>query len=470
MRWFKFGEYIEIKAGAVCSLLRSGGGDDGDPVALCWERKRLLKAAVGRRHALALAHAAYTHSLNAVAAAIDVFVSRHSAPAVILVALPDQPSRPSCTSSPPARLHLVPTEAKVESLECQRGTHPPSLPDSSSGDEEEAAAEEVTVEAERDDTTESAMECECFFSAAPTMPASPSSELFGLDFFNPFDVVPPALEAMALDRSSDEELRPLREEEGIPELEEAEEEVECKRVINNAKKAVALSEEKEHCEVKPVVETGGGGGAEEKGLAVAETQGSSRELLQALIEVEDHFIRAYESGKEVSRMLEASMIHLHSKLDKRKGDSFFLQFSLQISAILISKEMAFREKWNFFFESYDSKTSNLLYDDYAFISPYCDNISLLYDLYDQENSSKMIQAITWQRSPSSMSSLSSSYWSHLASSSSSSQWSENKSDLFNDFSSTESGSHSQTLGRLYAWEKKLYEELKVTQDVKALGR
>ncbi|XP_074564474.1 protein ALTERED PHOSPHATE STARVATION RESPONSE 1-like [Curcuma longa] len=385
-----------------CAASRfGGGGDDGDPVALCRERKRLLKAAVERRYALAVAHAAYTHSLNAVAAAIDVFVSRHSAPAVILVALPDQPSRPSCSSSPPACLRHAPAEAKTESLECQRGARSPSLPDSSSGDEE-AAVDTVTVEAEEDNTTESAMEYEYFFSAAPTMPPSPSSELFGWDFFNPFDAVPPAPEAMVLDRSSDEELRLLREEEGIPELEEeAEEEVECKRDIKNAKKAVALGEEKEHCEAKPVVEAGCGGLAEEKGsavavaVAVAEAQGSDRELLQALREVEDHFIRAYESGKEVSRMLEASMIHLHSKLDEMK-----------------------------------------------------------------ENSSKMIHAITWQQSPSSMSSLSSSYRSHLASSSSSSQWSENKSDLFDDFSGMESGSHSQTLGRLYAWEKKLYEEVK----------
>lgn len=84
---------------------------------------------------------------------------------------------------------------------------------------------------------------------------------------------------------------------------------------------------------------------------------------------------------------------------------------------------------------------------------------LFATVVDSENSSKMIQAITWHRSPSS---LSSSYWSHLASSSSSTTWSESKSDLFDDYGGMESGSHSQTLGRLYAWEKKLYEEVKVT--------
>ena len=44
---------------------------------------------------------------------------------------------------------------------------------------------------------------------------------------------------------------------------------------------------------------------------------------------------------------------------------------------------------------------------------------------------------------------------------SSSTWTEYKNDLFDDYEGMESGSHSLTLGRLYAWEKKLYEEVKV---------
>nr|CAD1821308.1 unnamed protein product [Ananas comosus var. bracteatus] len=75
----------------------------------------------------------------------------------------------------------------------------------------------------------------------------------------------------------------------------------------------------------------------------------------------------------------------------------------------------------------------------------------------KENSSKIKQAITWHRSPSS---LSSSYRSHLGASSSSMSWAESGSDTFDDYGGMASGSHSQTLGRLFAWEKKLYEEVK----------
>lgn len=92
-------------------------------------------------------------------------------------------------------------------------------------------------------------------------------------------------------------------------------------------------------------------------------------------------------------------------------------------------------------------------------------ITQIASVSNAENSSKIIQAITWHQTPS----LSSSCRSHLASSSNSTSWTESKSDLFDDYSGMESGSHSQTLGRLYAWEKKLYEEVKVpfhyTQDL-----
>ncbi|KAB8111558.1 hypothetical protein EE612_049247, partial [Oryza sativa] len=84
----------------------------------------------------------------------------------------------------------------------------------------------------------------------------------------------------------------------------------------------------------------------------------------------------------------------------------------------------------------------------------------------KENSSKIIHAITWHRSPSS---VSSSYRSELGASSNSLSWtdkSETKSDIFDDYGGMKSGSHSQTLGRLYAWEKKLYEEVKAIDQIR----
>jgi hypothetical protein len=59
----------------------------------------------------------------------------------------------------------------------------------------------------------------------------------------------------------------------------------------------------------------------QKGLAVLDTPAEGRELLEALKDIEDHFIRAYESGKGVTKMLEANRIPLHSSLEEIKGES-----------------------------------------------------------------------------------------------------------------------------------------------------
>lgn len=69
-----------------------------------------------------------------------------------------------------------------------------------------------------------------------------------------------------------------------------------------------------------------------------------------------------------------------------------------------------------------------------------------------------MQAIAWHRSTSSKPS---SCKSLVASSSRSSTWTEFKNELFDEYGGMNSGSHSSTLERLYVWEKKLYEEVKV---------
>lgn len=322
-----------------CATSRLGGsGEEDDPVALCRERKRLLKAAVERRYALAAAHAAYVRSLNAVASAIDLFVVRHSAPTAILVTLPDADADvdPSPPSSSSAFLPHTPREANAESLECP-GSLPLSPSSDSSSDDDVEGVEATGVAEEQDDVRGGEMGYGYFFSAPAPLPPSPSPEVFGWDFFNPFDGMQTTVEAVAmvgsLDRSSDEDLRLVREEEGIPELEE----VEDRKTTEESEKVVALgAEDKEHCDGRVQVEvaSSSSGGGEEKGLAVAEMQGSGRELLQALRDVEDHFIRAHDSGKEVSRMLEANMVHLQSGLEEIKGDSFL---SSSTSVMLMPK-------------------------------------------------------------------------------------------------------------------------------------
>lgn len=54
--------------------------EEGDVVAICRDRKRLLKQAVERRRTLAAAHFRYCQALYAVSSAIKLFVARHASP------------------------------------------------------------------------------------------------------------------------------------------------------------------------------------------------------------------------------------------------------------------------------------------------------------------------------------------------------------------------------------------------------
>ncbi|KAA8546126.1 hypothetical protein F0562_020980 [Nyssa sinensis] len=222
----------------------------------------------------------------------------------------------------------------------------------------------------------------------PQMP-SPQRD-FGWDFFNPFTSVRPEI-ISGYNRNSDDDLRVVREEEGIPDLEEEGDRMEEENKVVVAEESGNVEHEESGVEVAKVVDNANVSQGEQKGLTVIDTPVKGRELLEALKDIEDYFIRAYDSGKDVSRMLEVNRVHLQTRLDEIKENS------------------------------------------------------------------KLIQAITWRsttsRSPSCKSLVASS-------SKSSSTWTEFKNELFEDNGGMDSGNHSLTLGRLYAWEKKLYEEVK----------
>ncbi|XVE48825.1 hypothetical protein DITRI_Ditri01bG0033500 [Diplodiscus trichospermus] len=370
--------------GCVASKLE----EEEEVVSICRERKRLIKLAVDRRYALAESHCRYCQSLYAVAASIKLFVARHSSPSSpFLITFP-----PPCPPTPPATdqnvitnpmfLQQRPSDPTHEAIACE------SCDSSTSSDtSEEETKEEVVREEE-----EQQQPCGYFYMQMPPPMPSPQGD-FGWDFFNPFDIVRPEI-ISGYNRCSDDDLRVVREEEGIPELEEEGDtkEEEKKVVFVEEKDTNVQHEESDSGMVKVKEETNVSQG-EPKGLTVIDSPERGRELLEALKDIEDHFIRAYDSGKDVSRMLEANMVHLQSGLEEIK-----------------------------------------------------------------ENSTKLTQAITWHRptlsKPPSCKSL------VASGSKTSSAWTEYKNDLFDEYGGMESGSHSLTLGRLYAWEKKLYEEVK----------
>uniref|UniRef100_A0ACD5Y6W5 Uncharacterized protein n=1 Tax=Avena sativa TaxID=4498 RepID=A0ACD5Y6W5_AVESA len=358
-----------------------GGGAGGDPVAVCRDRKRLIKAAAERRFALAAAHAGYAAALRSVADALDVFVARHTAPAPILITLPTP------TNSPPGSPKPAPAPALPPSSPTPSSPSPPQKQTDAPVEEEDSCGAQ-TPEMGRP-----------YYYTPPATPPPPPAAVGGWDFFNPFYGTEEVAAAI-----SDEEMRAVREREGIPDLEEAEEEEdddEGEKAVPEAapknpktESSLGVAKQEEAKDVAEVAGNNGGGGGLEVSMVLP-----GCELLAALKDVEELFSRAAEAGKEVSGMLEAA-----------------------------------------------TRAPEL-----------------------KENSSKIIHAIAWHRSPSSVSS--SSYRSELGASSNSLSWTEksetNKSDdIFDDYGGMKSGSHSETLGRLYAWEKKLYEEVKAIDQIR----
>ncbi|OMO74553.1 hypothetical protein CCACVL1_16620 [Corchorus capsularis] len=363
--------------GCVASRLE----EEEEVVSICRERKRLIKLAVDRRYALAEAHCRYCQALYAVAAAIKLFVARHSSPSspfLITFPPPCPPTPPSTDQNQnvitnPVFLQQGPSESTHhEAIACKSCDSSTSSETSS----EEETKEEVAREEEEEERQQQ------------------EQQHCGPEIISGYN------------RCSEDDLRVVREQEGIPELEEEgdgkeeekkvvfveEKESNCREHEESESGLVKVKEETNHNHVSQ---------AEQKGLTVIDSPEKGRELLEALKDIEDHFIRAYDSGKDVSRMLEANMVHLQSGLEEIK-----------------------------------------------------------------ENSTKLIQAITWHKStlsrPPSCKSL------VASSSKGSSAWTEYKNDLFDDYGGMDSGSHSLTLGRLYAWEKKLYEEVKAGDNTRKI--
>ncbi|KAH6832983.1 hypothetical protein C2S53_005761 [Perilla frutescens var. hirtella] len=377
--------------GCVASRLEQ----EEEVVSICRERKRLLKLAVERRYALAEAHYRYCKSLYGVSAAINLFVARHSLPPAAPYCItfpPPSPPKEKVVSNP-LFLQQAPSEPTKETIACESCS---SSPSSVSYEEEREMKSEKQAGEEKI--------CGYFYMDVPQTMPSPQRD-FGWDFFNPFDNVARPELMSVYNRMSEEELRVVREQEGIPDLEDEEGE----RMGGERKDVVereTVNVEEKECEIEAVkaVESAnvshGEQQQQQQGLTVINTPVGGRELFEALKDIEDHFHLAYESGKDVSRMLECNRVHLQSNIEEIK-----------------------------------------------------------------ENSTKLIQAIPWR----SASSRSSSCKSLVASGSkSSSTWTEFTNDLFDDYGGMTSGSHSLTLGRLYAWEKKLYEEVKDGDSIRRL--
>ncbi|XP_062101885.1 protein ALTERED PHOSPHATE STARVATION RESPONSE 1-like [Humulus lupulus] len=401
-----------------CATSKKDEEEDNDVVLLCKERKRLLKMAVESRSELAEAQCKYNNSLYAVAAAIRLFVSRYSSPSSpLLITFPSTTTNATSSETFVSKsmfLQQTPSQPTYKTIPCLSESSKVDREEKEQGSPEEEGDDDGdgTESTDTDDDEESGSQeslvCDHFYGeTAPPMPEP--QRAFQWDFFNPFDGVRTEEMANGFGQNLDEDLRAVREQEGIPDLEEVGEKVTSVGKTVDVNNGVV-------CNNEAAGGDGNGGGCEavakgeeclvsqeeQKCLRVIDTPNDGRDLLEALKDVVDLFIRAYDSGLDVSRMLETNMVQVQSALEEIK-----------------------------------------------------------------ENSNKLIRSITRSRSTSSTLSWSPSCKSMLTSSSkSSSTWTEFKSEMFDEYGGMEAGSHSLTLGRLYAWEKKLYQEVKSSEEMR----
>ncbi|OMO56030.1 hypothetical protein CCACVL1_26801 [Corchorus capsularis] len=144
----------------------------------------------------------------------------------------------------------------------------------------------------------------------------------------------------------------------------------------------------------------------------------AKDFLSSIKDIEHRFFRASEAGREVSRMLESSKIRVGYSEAKGGSSAFLAAFQLVCCR---------------------GKTA----------------------LVSHEPVNHVTKVITWKRSASSRSSSSR----NPLATASKDDADDSGSDFIEEFCMI-AGSHSSTLDRLYAWERKLYDEVKASESIR----
>uniref|UniRef100_A0A7N0URD2 Uncharacterized protein n=1 Tax=Kalanchoe fedtschenkoi TaxID=63787 RepID=A0A7N0URD2_KALFE len=160
---------------------------------------------------------------------------------------------------------------------------------------------------------------------------------------------------------------------------------------------------------------------EENPVGSSISKSSPNDLCSSMRDIDQLFVRASESGEELPRMLEANKLHYRRILPKRKGRGS------KISRCL-----------NACFSYQEEKPSQVPEDP--------GQVSTRY--------------LTWQRTMPARS------FSTIIDAAGENARDDALTNSINDIYCMRSGSHASTLDRLYAWEKKLYDEVKASQVVR----
>lgn len=349
-------------------------------VSQCKHRKNLLQLTIGTRDILAKSQCKYNLCLLAVAKSLRLIASKHSSPSSLdLTSYPflhfesheasnnhsiinttslkqtrsksnleasssssSQPGKPtssgknkrkqvsSSVSSQPSKTIRPSSSSRKDKGKQTSSSTQPSKPGCSSssykkgkGKEKLQPKNELKFETIHEEAGEG--EKHYYDEEAKTQPEplpEPPLERDDVpewDFFRPYD-------ELKAERENDEDhLRRVRKEEGIAGLDKVEES-ETKEANSNASEG-----ETNNCknEIGGKIDSDANDGEIENGNSIMTVNGGGTnqiDLLNALKQIEENFLRAFESGLDVSKMLEVKKVHLKKGWERVIGERFSFLF------------------------------------------------------------------------------------------------------------------------------------------------
>ncbi|XP_010437101.1 PREDICTED: uncharacterized protein LOC104720902 [Camelina sativa] len=375
-----------------------------EPLQLCKERKRFVKQAMDSRCALAAAHVSYIRSLRNIGACLRQYAETESA---------EESSPPSTATEPeneksPSHNSSYPDDSPLSHISNPNPNPKPIVNLSYMKTDTANSAVTYTIIPLSDGDEDDLEETVPAFSPPPPRPRRPETSSW--DYFDTCDdfdnlrfVEQPEIDCDAavvgLGKFS---------QGNVPK---------CGTQQDSNFKA---EQRKQSCEDDDDDDEGGNGEREDPSEFITHR---AKDFVSSMKDIEHKFFRASESGKQVSRMLEANKIRVRFADMTGKGNS--------IAFLAALKRACCRGKSS---------------------SP----------VSQEPLSHQVSKVIVWKRTLSSRSSTSR----HpLIQTSKEDHDDESGSDFIEEFCMI-SGSHSSSLDRLYAWERKLYDEVKASEVIR----
>lgn len=309
--------------------------ENEESVSRCKDRKQFMRDAVASRNAFAAAHSSYTMSLKNTGAALSDFgqgetqhpagqsavpiatssLAAAAASASVvqppMESLPPPPPLPDFSPSPLQRSASMPEIPKKV-----QHSKPPADPNINEDEDEDIEEEDAEPEPRREERNDQKAPQS---TLDPPPPPPPDSRMGTWDyFFANYD----GMQGASLHSEEIEE--PVTPEKGVvepppppppetppmmtpPEGLPPRPEKKKKKQMGNV--------QHQHAASASAVEMKKG----KMGERVGVMEKKSVSLLQVLIDLDDHFLKASESAHEVSKMLEANRMHYHSNFADNRG-------------------------------------------------------------------------------------------------------------------------------------------------------